>query len=139
MERLTRKSLEYKDTWIADGFLSNIDGVVRGKAIDKLAEFEDFMEENGFESLKDLQTHINKINKYELGIRKQFVKEINEEDFFDMKEENQALKDRWQRLKEWVQKQSKPIDDIVISDDETKYIYMSDIFDEMQELEKEIK
>lgn len=57
----------------------------------------------------------------------------------NVKQENQALKDRWQKLKEWIMKQSKPIDDIVISDDETKYIYMSDIFDEMQELEKEIK
>lgn len=54
----------------------------------------------------------------------------------DLKDENQALKSRWQKLKEWVQKRIKPIDDIVISDDETKYIYMSDIFDEMQELER---
>lgn len=76
-------------------------GVLMGKAIDRLAEFEDFMEENGIESLENLQTHINKINNYELGIRKQFVKEINEEEFFNMKDENQALKDMWQKLYDW--------------------------------------
>lgn len=58
MERLTRKSLEYKDTWIADGLLSNIEGVVRGKAIDKLAEIEDFMQEQGFESLEELKAFV---------------------------------------------------------------------------------
>lgn len=50
MERLTRKSLEYKDTWIADGSLSNIQGVVRGKAIDRLAELEDVLEKYGIEN-----------------------------------------------------------------------------------------
>ena len=53
MERLTRKSLEYKDTWIADGSLSNIEGVVRGNAIDRLAELEDVLEKYGIENLDD--------------------------------------------------------------------------------------
>ena len=53
MERLTRKSLEYKDTWISDGSLSNIEGVVRGNAIDRLAELEDVMEKYGIENLDD--------------------------------------------------------------------------------------
>lgn len=54
MERLTRKSLEYKDTWIADGSLSNIEGVVRGNAIDRLAELEDVLEKYGIENAEDL-------------------------------------------------------------------------------------
>lgn len=115
--------------WDLDHYARNVEN----KSLDKLAEFEDFMEEQGFERLEDLQTHINKINKYELGIRKQFVKEINEEDFFDMKDENQALKDRWQKLKEWListleEKQNSP-----------KYYKFNNVLNKMQELEKEIK
>lgn len=53
MERLTRKSLEYKDTWIVDGSLSNIEGVVRGNAIDRLAELEDVLEKYRIENLDD--------------------------------------------------------------------------------------
>lgn len=55
MKRLTRKSLEYKDTWIADGSLSNIEGVVRGNAIDRLAELEDVLEKYGIESVGHLE------------------------------------------------------------------------------------
>lgn len=54
MERLTRKSLEYKDTWIADGSLSNIEGVVRGNAIDRLGELEDVLEKYGIETTEEL-------------------------------------------------------------------------------------
>lgn len=59
MERLTRKSLEYKDTWIADGSLSNIEGVVRGNAIDRLAELEDVLEEFELTSAEDLRNYLN--------------------------------------------------------------------------------
>lgn len=89
-------------------------GVVIGRAINKLAEFEDFMEEVGAESLNELENCI-----------------------VDLKQENQALKDRWQKLKEWIKGLNNPIDNLVISDDETKYLYMSDVLDEMQELEEE--
>ena len=58
MKRLTRKSLEYKDTWIADGYLSNIDGVIRGQAINKLAELEDLMEDEGFDSIEHFQRFV---------------------------------------------------------------------------------
>lgn len=59
MERLTRKSLEYKDTWIVDGSLSNIEGVVRGNAIDRLAELEDVLEKYGIENAQDLERYLN--------------------------------------------------------------------------------
>lgn len=61
MERLTRKSLEYKDTWIADGSLSNIQGVVRGKAIDRLAELEDVLEKYNIENPTILDFYLQTI------------------------------------------------------------------------------
>lgn len=129
MGRLTRKSLEYKDTWIADGSLSNIEGVVRGRAIDRLAEFEDLMEEMGFESLEELKF---RIEYYKDTIDNQ---EFNYDNLHKYKNllqhENQALKDRWEKLKEWLmyileEKQSSP-----------KYYKFNNVLDKMQELEKE--
>lgn len=64
MERLTRKSLEYKDTWIADGSLSNIEGVVRGNAIDRLAELEDVLESWHIENLEELKTRLHDCQVY---------------------------------------------------------------------------
>lgn len=61
MERLTRKSLEYKDTWIADGSLSNIEGIVSGNAIDRLAELEDVLEKYDIDDAKQLDNIINSI------------------------------------------------------------------------------
>lgn len=73
MERLTRKSLEYKDTWIADGSLSNIEGVVRGKAIDRLAELEDILEKYGIENLEDLELRLEDIEHYAYQANKQLI------------------------------------------------------------------
>ena len=64
-------------------------GVIMGKEIDKLAEFEDFMEENDFESLEIL--------KATLKMKTQSIK-----GFEKLHQENQALKDRWQKLKEYI-------------------------------------
>ena len=66
MQRLTRKSLEYKDTWIADGSLSNIEGVVRGNAIDRLAELEDILESWHIENLEELKIRLNDCQVYHL-------------------------------------------------------------------------
>lgn len=85
-------------------------------ANERLAEFEDFMEEVGAESLDELENCI-----------------------VDLKQENQAHKDRWQKLKEFIEENSSPIDNLVVSDEETKYIYMSDLLDIMEDLEKEYK
>lgn len=61
-------------------YFYNVDDVfVVGK---RLGAFEDFMEEVGAESLDELENCI-----------------------VDLKQETQALKDRWQKLKEWVEKQ----------------------------------
>lgn len=46
------------------------------------------------------------------------------------------LEDRWDKFKEWIMEQNNPINNLIISNDETKYLYMSDILDEMEELDK---
>lgn len=79
MERLTRKSLEYKDTWIADGSLSNIEGVVRGNAIDRLAELEDVLEKYGIENLEEYISALIEARKLAIKEKKtQFKRYIEE-------------------------------------------------------------
>ena len=73
MERLTIKN--------SDGTYSQPTHTTFEKMFYKLAEFEDFMEEVGAESLDELENCI-----------------------VDLKQETQALKDRWQKLKEWFKK-----------------------------------
>lgn len=87
----------------------------------KLAEFEDFMEEQGFESLGELESVL-----YQLNVEASKTKELEQE--------NQALKERWEKLKEWLidrrdENGSKYFDNEMIEDD--------DILDKMKELEKE--
>lgn len=88
----------------------------------KLAEFEDFMEEQGFESLDVFRTTIS-LN--------QLMNKVGIEHF----KENQALKARWEKLKEYLTQKTE--DDYVGC-----YIYpdnlkaMEDILEKMQELEK---
>ena len=171
--RLTRKSLEYKDTWIADGSLSNIEGVVRGNAIDRLAEFEDFMEEQDFDSLEELKITLKKCedkyfkmnrdyqelqhciwkdtpieqirNNYERGHNFDFVgvaynrgkAKIDRK----VRQENQALKDRWQKLKEHIEKERNTNSNIGLSCSDCMYsnaeMFCEELLEKMQELEKE--
>ena len=122
------------------------------KVYNKLAEFEDFMEEQGFESLEDLKITLKKCedkyykmnrdyqdlqhciwkdtpieqirNNYERGHNFDFVgvaynrgkAKIDRK----VRQENQALKDRWNKLKEWA-----------------GYLCYFELVDKMQELEKE--
>lgn len=86
MERLTIKNRDFWDVehaQLKDGILpkwthsQRIDPLEQ--ALLKLAKFEDFMEEVGAESLYELENCI-----------------------VDLKQEVQALKERWQNLKEWL-------------------------------------
>ena len=109
-------------------------GVIMGKAIDKLAEFEDFMEEQGFESLEDLQ---HKINSW---VNEEQVKQIAQKSIKDYLSSNGVQKQinelaiykaMWQKLKEWLmytleEKQNSP-----------KYYKFNNVLDKMQELEKQ--
>ena len=79
MKRLTRKSLEYKDTWIADGSLSNIEGVVRGKAIDRLAKLEDVLEKWHIENLEGYISALIEVRNIAIEEKKtQFKRYIEE-------------------------------------------------------------
>ena len=126
MKRLTHKEEDWywknEEFWISaeNPSLEKIDNVYY-----KLAEFEDFMEEQGFESLEQLKEKVD------------FRKRIDTAPIEKAFREKQKIQDRWNNLKEWIKEQSNPINNLVISDDETKYLYMSDILDLMQELEKE--
>lgn len=107
MERLTRKC--------NNTYFYNVDDVfVVGK---RLGAFEDFMEEQDFESLEHLAFTIEEQNK---------IIEAYEQ-------ENQALKDRWQKLKEWVVKEQ----GYASMHQEERFQTLDEIKDKMQELEKE--
>ena len=90
--------------------------------IAKLGKIEDFMEEQGFESLEDLKKTISNIEKLMLISSK----------ITDIEQENQMLKNRWEKLKEFIKED--------IKDDVWKNIYVIDfqtiLLDEMQELEQ---
>ena len=81
-------------------------GAYMGKAIDKLGAFEDFMEE---QNIPDLKTLSNTLHKVSLELEK-----------------IQALKDRWEKLKEWVNEFHR---DVVA-------VYPKTLLNKMQELEQ---
>ena len=93
-------------------------GVIMGKAIDRLAEFEDFMEEIGFESLELLRAT--------LKMKTQSIK-----GFEKLKTKNQAFKNRWQKLKEWVVKEQ----GYASMHQEERMQTLNEMQDKMQELE----
>lgn len=99
------------------------------EAINKLAEFENFMEEQGFESLEELKKCFEIWNSEDdngflkdTDNRKLFLYRFAKNLFRYEKDENKALKSRWQKLKEWA-----------------SYLCYFELVDKMQELEKEIK
>lgn len=73
----------------------------------KLAEFEDFMEEKGFESLEELKDSYETIKKSQASTHSALMT-INEElvgtrqFIIKQTKENQALKSRWEKLKKFV-------------------------------------
>lgn len=90
-------------------------GAYMGKAIDRLGEFEDFMESLGCEELEELEHLIGyqlfidgydkdgkEVHKIEFKTYKESFNEVFEKSK-KLKQENQALNDRWNKLKEWVE------------------------------------
>jgi hypothetical protein len=110
MERLTMKN--------SDGTYSQPTHLTFEKMFYKLAEFEDFMEEQDFESLQLL--------KAKLKMKTQSIK-----GFEKLYQENQALKDRWEKLKEFVKHEQICVDD---GFQEVFNAYIQ-VLDKMQELE----
>jgi len=115
------KRLTYRENdWV--GVHDQTDGVVstNSQAVHRLAEFEDFIEEQGFEDLEDLKRYI------ELSIK-------SSEIIAKKRQEIRVLKDMWGKLKEWLtstikEKQKSP-----------KYFKLYDVLEKIQELEKESK
>lgn len=105
MERLTKKDYF---TWDAD---DTIKLTYIEKLQNKLGKFEDFMEEMGFESLEDLKKYINLSFELSLIPSKK-------------RQEIKALKDRWEKLKEWAK-------------EEQDWEMGKTCFQKMQELEQE--
>ena len=151
MERLTTKQSDgmyYISQLSIDNSYANGFNCLYGKPVNKLAEFEDFMEEQGFESLEELKQKLNKSFKvqdcaekcgceingvffeYEQLMVLDAYKEFNTsylKKYQDSQKENQKLKDMWNKLKEDMRKNYSisPI------------IYASDVLNKMQKLEKE--
>lgn len=118
----------------------------------KLMQFEDFMEEQGFESLEDLKdtisyieqaifdrSQLEKFNEIRKVLDGYFIRNaqelVNRFHQYEEKikyitnkkgqyyEENQALKERWQKLKEWVV---------------NRWAELPEVWQKMEKLEKEI-
>ena len=142
MERLTIKN--------SDGTHSQSSDCTFEKMFNNLVEFEDFMEEQGFESLEDLKSKLNKkFHIYNDDVRQGKVfngvffsfeqlmvmdewAEFNTNYFkkyLDSQQENQALKDRWEKLKEYI------IKEINKEGDGDFACAEEDILDKMRELE----
>ena len=130
MERLTKKiSKTIQDKYSLGSYLyydfANADDT--NKLLNKLGKFEDFMESLGCEELEQLEHLIgyprfvdgydeqgNEINRTEFVTYKESFNEVFEKNK-KLKQEKQALKDRWNKLKEWVEQLSSETE--VISED----------------------
>lgn len=89
MERLTKKiSKTVQDKYNLGSYLyydfAQADDT--NKLLNKLGKFEDFMEEMGFESIEQMK----------------YIFTMNLNNLTETMKENQALKDRWEKLKEYV-------------------------------------
>jgi hypothetical protein len=164
MERLTKKDgagrnfVDVKrfddDEWIISEMADGVTIKFSSRAIDKLAEFEDFMEENEWDSIEEMKSALNQCeqkhfkmqrdyeelkhciwkdtpieqirNNYERGHNFDFVgvaynrgkAKIDRK----VRKENQALKERWEKLREYIE----------CCKDDAPFI-----FNKMQELEEE--
>ena len=118
-----------------------------GKPIDKLAELEDFMEQEGFENIAEIHNAFGFI-RFSDGYNEETGEEIHKQEFIkyadaykerikaykNLYNKMKKLNDNWNKLKEWLKDRrseagSKYFDDQMIEDDI--------ILDKIQELEKE--
>ena len=97
----------------------------------KLAEFEDFMEANKFENIKELQNALNgKFEGFFDEKHKIWIKTV--EDSTKCKKENQTLKGNWAKLKEFMKSEH----DWGLENDYQDCSYgIRLVLDKMQELE----
>lgn len=112
------------DDWIISEMADGVTIRFSSKAINKLADIEDFMEEQGFESLEQLKDELSGLKAgYD------FVWEQGTDAIKELVQENQKCKNNWQKLKKYVETLSNESD--TISED----LYF--IKEKMQEIEKD--
>ena len=104
---------------------------VKNKSLDKLAEFEDFMEEQGFESLEEVKRQCDLVvDVLAMDSENHQLNLANTK----LGEENQALKDRWAKLKRYMLIEK----DWGLDENFIDYSYAIElVLKKMQELEKE--
>lgn len=125
MERLTK--LLYKES--LDSMEMIYVSKNNKKAINKLGRFEDFMEDNDIEEIEELQEIVER-DKFEHLTTYPFEQKI------------QALEDRWNKLKVSIFDRLEFYSDCAYDDMATEYSkgryrLIEDIYNEIQELEKE--
>ena len=135
MERLTKSKIDIEKFSEKARSRLTKEYIEKVKLNNKLAEFEDFIEENGFESLEDLQRYI------ELSIRTSGI-------VAKKRQEIRTFKDRWQKLKEFLEinltyneniiKEARLETDYYIKGC-ARYDAINKVLNEMKKLEKEIK
>lgn len=122
MERLTIRN--------SDGSYSQPTHTTFEAMFYKLAEFEDFMEANKFENIKELQNALNgKFEGFFDEKHKIWIKTV--EDSTKCKKENQTLKGNWANLREFVGHERICVDDGF----QEVYDAYGCVLDKMQELE----
>lgn len=111
MERLTKKDganrnfVDVKrfddDEWIISEMADGVTIKFSSKAIDKLSDFEDFMEANKFENIEELQNALNGEFEHIFDEKhKIWIKTIEDKTYVEKR--NRILEERWQNLKEWL-------------------------------------
>lgn len=111
MERLTKKDganrnfVDVKrfddDEWIISEMADGVTIKFSSRAIDKLAEFEDFMERNDFNSIDELQSALNGTFEQIFNEKHEIWKKVVADKAY-FQRRNQILEDEWQELKEWL-------------------------------------
>lgn len=122
MERLTMRN--------SDGSYSQPTHTTFEAMFYRLAEFEDFMEANKFENIKELQNALNgKFEGFFDEKHKIWIKTVEEST--KCKKENQTLKGNWAKLREFVGHERICVDDGF----QEVYDAYGCVLDKMQELE----
>ena len=127
-----------------------------GKPIDKLAELEDFMEQEGFENIAEMHNAFGFI-RFSDGYNEETGEEIHKQEFIkyadaykervkaykNLYNKMKKLKDKWNKLKDWVETNREvllySIDNkpAKLGNKLYNYFERKQILDKIQELEKE--
>ena len=107
MDRLTKKKIDIERFSEKTKSRLSQEYLDMAELNNKLCEYEDFMEDNNFHNLQSLKDTLYQANMELYSMRK-------------TQQENQALQDRWQKLKEWA-----------------GYLCYFELVEKMEELEKD--